>query len=81
MTRENIVPCPACDEPIDAVETICETGRCPNPECDTPVSRHYYTRREANMDDSPDTLFDIADPPEEPTDETVEKHYQFEVDA
>ena len=35
MTRENIVACPACDERIDAVDVICETGRCP--ECRTTV--------------------------------------------
>ena len=79
MTRENIVPCPACGESIDAVDVICERGRCP--DCDTPVSRHHYTPVEADKNDSPDTLFDVADPPEEPTPEDVSKHYEMEADG
>ena len=53
--RENIVACPACDDPIDAVETICETGRCP--ECRTSVQDLF----DAASDDEPRSPEDIIE--------------------
>ena len=55
MTRENIVACPACDDPIDAVDVICETGRCP--ECDTSVRDLFDTA----SDDEARSAEDIID--------------------
>ena len=55
MTRENIVACPACDEPIDAVDVICETGRCP--ECDTSV-RDLFDAASDDPERSPEDIID-----------------------
>ena len=53
--RENIVPCPACDEPIDAVETICETGRCP--ECRTGLDE-LFSEASDDPERSPEDIID-----------------------
>ena len=55
MTRENIVPCPACGESIDAVETICERGRCP--ECRTGLGELFSEASDV-PDRTPEEIID-----------------------
>ena len=55
MTRENIVPCPACGESIDAVETICETGACP--ECRTGLDE-LFSEASDDPDRTPEEIID-----------------------
>ena len=71
MTRENIVPCPACGESIDAVETICERGRCP--ECRVPF---YGTTDHPHTNDEGDDLRDYADGTNDAPPPTIE--YPFD---
>ena len=69
--RENIVPCPACGERIDAVDVICETGACP--ECRVPfqgTSDHPDTNNEG------DDLRDYSDGTNDAEPPTVE--YPFD---
>ena len=53
--RENIVACPACGERIDAVDVICETGRCP--ECRTSV-RDLFDAASDDPERSPEDIID-----------------------
>ena len=54
MTGENIVACPACEAPIDAVETICETGRCP--ACRAPLDQLFAEANDEHYDPTPDDV-------------------------
>jgi hypothetical protein len=80
--RENTVACPACGEAFDAVEVICETGRCPH--CDTPTTRQQFTESEAaqaerSTESAPTPLFEQVDA-HDPA-EAASNHYEMEVDT
>ena len=54
MTRENIAPCPACGESIDAVDVICERGRCP--ECRSGLEDLFAAASGESRDPTPEDV-------------------------
>jgi endogenous inhibitor of DNA gyrase (YacG/DUF329 family) len=65
---ENIVACPNCGDPIDAVAVICDSNACP--ECDTPA-------RSTEVED----LFDMASDDDRSPGEVIDQNHAPEVDA